>query len=525
MLNNATAPLAPLESHARKMPPLQALFQDNPKRFSDFSLTIPGLTLDFSRQRITADTLPLLKSLLDSRNFTDWRQRMFSGDIINTTEKRAVLHTALRAPAESRVLVAGGNVIPGIHATLKQMEDFCNAVHTGSWRGHTGKAIDTVINIGIGGSDLGPRMVADALSAFRKPGMTVHFVSNVDGHDLARILPCCNPETTLLVIASKTFTTAETMMNAKTARAWLVKNLGADSAIERHAVAVSCNVTAAQEFGIAARQVFPFGEWVGGRFSVWSSIGLSVALSTGFAHFRQFLDGAHAMDRHFLKAPDLENMPVILALLDIWNRNYLGTAAIATLPYDQRLRLFAAWLRQTMMESNGKSVDRDGNAVCVSTSPIIFGVAGTDCQHSFMQLVHQGTDIIPCDFIGALEHDHPWPDHHRMLLANMVAQADAMMQGRSIADSCNDPQRSFPGNRPSTIFLLDRLDPWHLGLLMALNEHRVFVQGILWNINSFDQFGVELGKAMANQALDALSGDPANTSSGMLALIAKRLRP
>lgn len=523
MSNETASCRASLETHARNMPPLQTLFDADPARFDNFTLTIPGLTVDFSRQRITTKTLPLFTSLLDSCDFKAWRQRMFSGEQINTTEGRAVQHVALRAPAGTRISVAGKNIIPGIHATLERMKDFCDAVHTGTWRGHTGKPVNTVVNIGIGGSDLGPRMATGALSAFRMTGMTVHFVSNVDGHDLQDVLNVCDPETTLLVIASKTFTTAETMMNAATARAWLVQKLGDEAAIRHHAVAVSCNVDAACAFGIAPEQVFSFGEWVGGRFSVWSSIGLSVALSIGYDRFRQFLDGAHAMDQHFHDAPDLRNIPVVLALLDVWNRNFFGTAAIATLPYDHRLRLFPAWLQQTMMESNGKSVDRSGNPLTFATAPIIFGGAGTDCQHSYMQLIHQGTDIIPCDFIGVMEHNHPWPDHHHMLLANMVAQADAMMKGRSLADSGNDPQRGFPGNRPSTIFLLDRLDPWHLGLLMAMNEHRVFAQGVLWNINSFDQFGVELGKIMANQALDDIR-TPGGGACGMLRLLAKRLR-
>lgn len=524
MSNDIAAAWAALERHAQinAGTTLRALSQENPARFEDFSRAMPGLLVDFSRQRVSAETLLLLQDLLASRDFSAWRDSLFNGGMINTTEKRAVLHTALRAPATEKIMLDGDDIIPGIHATLDRMKIFCDAVHSGTWRGHTGKPIKTIINIGIGGSDLGPRMVTDALVGSQKPGITTHFVSNVDGHDLWRVLECCNPETTLLVIASKTFTTAETMMNAQTARAWLCEKLGTDSAIHRHAVALSSNTKAAQEFGINPDHVFSFGEWVGGRFSVWSSIGLSVALSLGFDHFRAFLDGAHAMDRHFKDAGALENIPVILGLLDVWNRNFIGTTSIATLPYDQRLKLFPAWLQQTMMESNGKAVTRAGETLPCGSAPVIFGSPGTDCQHSFMQMIHQGTDTIPCDFIGVMAHDHPWPDHHRMLLANMAAQADALMQGRSVTESGNDPQRSFPGNRPSTVFLLDRLDPYHLGLLMAAQEHRVFVQGILWDINSFDQYGVELGKIMANQAVTALAAADAS-SSGLLGHIAARL--
>lgn len=507
MSNNTSAAWTALDAHAKKDAAhnLPTLFQNDPHRFASLNVSIPGLQIDYSRQRMNAETLSLLHTLLKACDFSELRAGLFSGEKINKSENRAVLHTALRSPVNANIVVDGQNIIPGIHQTLARMNKFCDTLHAGEWRGHTGQPIDTIINIGIGGSDLGPRMVVDSLAAFQRSSITTYFVSNVDGHDLWQVLGRCNPETTLLVIASKTFTTAETMMNAHSARKWLIEKLGSADAVLRHAVAVSSNMDETKKFGIPAEQVFSFGEWVGGRFSVWSSIGLSVALSIGFENFRAFLDGAHALDQHFLSAPDLENIPVILALLDIWNRNFIKTSAIATLPYDQRMRLFPAWLQQTIMESNGKCVSITGDFLDKSTSPIIFGTPGTDCQHSYMQMIHQGTDIIPCDFIGVLDYDHPWPDHHKMVLANMVAQADALMHGRSVIDSNNDPQRSFPGNRPSTIFLLDRIDPWHMGLLMAAQEHRVFVQGVLWGINSFDQFGVELGKIMANQSLNTIS--------------------
>lgn len=527
MSNNTLPQWAALERHAQAIrnTPISGLFAADPGRFRRFSLSLPGMMLDYSRQHASGETIGLLLDLARAVQVETWRDRMFSGDIINTSEHRAVLHTALRRPKGDSVMTGGADVMPGIHATLDRMRRFTEAVQGGEWTGHSGKPIKTVVNIGIGGSDLGPRFVAGALSGFHHSALRVRFVSNVDGADLWSALQECDPETTLFLVASKTFTTAETMANAHRARAWLVDAMGAEDAVRRHFAALSTNIAAAGEFGIAPDNVFPFSDWVGGRFSVWSAIGLSIALATSFDHFRAFLDGANAMDRHFQTAPLPENAPVLLALLGFWNRTMLQSPALAVLPYDHRLRLFSAWLQQGDMESNGKSVSREGESVPYETAPVIFGTAGTDCQHSFMQMIHQGTTIVPCDFIAALEHSHPWPEHHAMLLSNMVAQADALMQGRSLAESGNDPQRAFPGNRPSTLILLDRVDPFHLGQVMALYEHKIFVQGLLWNINSFDQFGVELGKIMANQALATLHQPGAGRKDNLLGVIADRLKP
>lgn len=473
------------------------------ERFADFHLSLPGITLDYSRQRADAGVMEYLMGLARDMDVAGWRDRMFAGEAINTTEKRAVLHTACRTPY-------GDGSAPHadfIRDTLTRMEEFVTSVHSGAWRGHTGKPLTTIVNIGIGGSALGPEMAVLALKPHHKPDLRIHFVSNVDGADLWGVLQNCDPETTLFLIASKTFTTQETMLNATTARNWLVDALGDADCVQYHFAALSTNEAAVRDFGINPAMMFPFGEWVGGRYSLWSSIGLVVALAVGFDKFRALLDGAHAMDTHFRTAPLNRNMPVLMALLGYWNRSVLGHAALAVLPYDQRLRRFPAWLQQTDMESNGKSVRRDGTPVTQPTAPVIFGEPGTDCQHSFFQMVHQGTDIIPCDFIGALHPDHPLAGHHTVLLANMLAQADSLARGRSLAESGNDPHRSFAGGRPSNIILLDRLDPFNLGQLVALYEHRIFVQGILWGINSFDQFGVELGKILANKTLETLRAD------------------
>ncbi|MBI2233961.1 MAG: glucose-6-phosphate isomerase [Micavibrio aeruginosavorus] len=527
MLSNALPEWMALERHAQaiRSTPIPALFTTDPDRFRRFSLTLPGMVLDYSRQHASDETMVLLLNLARAVQVESWRDRMFYGDLINASENRAVLHTALRRPQGDRVMTGGADVMPDIHDTLARMRRFAEAVQGGQWAGHGGKRIRTVVTIGIGGSDLGPRFVTKALSDFYNPGLSVRFVSNVDGAALRSALQGCDPATTLFLVASKTFTTAETMANARSARTWLVDALGTEDAVQRHFVALSTNMAAARDFGIAPDNVFPFSDWVGGRFSVWSAIGLSIALATSFDHFRSFLDGAYAMDRHFQTAPLPENAPVLMALLGFWNRTMMGYPALAVLPYDHRLRLFSAWLQQGDMESNGKSVSRRNEPVPYETAPVIFGTAGTDCQHSFMQMIHQGTTIVPCDFIAALEHNHPWAEQHAMLLSNMVAQADALMQGRSLAESGNDPQRAFPGNRPSSLILLDRVDPFHLGQVMALYEHKIFVQGLLWNINSFDQFGVELGKIMANQALAALHQPGASRKDSLLGVIADRLKP
>jgi glucose-6-phosphate isomerase len=484
---------------------LRDLYRNDPRRFEDFSIALPGLLMDYSRQAVDRATMDLLLNLARACDLETWRDRMFSGEAINTSEGRAVLHTALRRPETDAVFVNGGDVMPAIHDTLSRMRVFADSVHSGQWTGHTGKKIASIVNIGIGGSDLGPRMVVDALRPFRHPGLDVHFVSNVDAADLLNALQGCNPETTLFLIASKTFTTAETMANAHAARQWLADGLGSDSAVQKHFAALSTNRKAVESFGIHPDNMFPFEDWVGGRYSVWSSIGLSVALATGFDHFRALLDGAHAMDRHFVTAPLDRNAPVLMGLLGVWNRNFQEMGAQAVLPYDRNMHLFSAWLQQVAMESNGKRVSRDNESLTYNTSPVVFGTSGTDCQHSYFQMIHQGTSTVPCDFIAAIAPHHSCVSHHRMLLANLIAQADALMEGRPLEKSGNDPQRTFPGNRPSTILLIDRTDPFHLGQIMALYEHKVFVEGILWNINSFDQFGVELGKILANQVLEKLA--------------------
>ncbi len=490
-----------LERHcAAFKTPIRDLFKADAKRFGQFHVKGDGVLLDYSKQRAHTETMKLLFALAHACDVESWRDRMFEGDAINTTEKRAVLHTALRRPASDKVMVSGENIMPFIHDELKHMKEFSTAVISGAWKGHTGKTIETVVNIGIGGSNLGPYMVCEALKPFRTR-LDVHFVSNVDGAHMYETLQNCDPETTLFVVASKTFTTQETMANAETAKAWLLKALKDKTAIEKHFVALSTNEKDVKAFGIAPANMFPFRDWVGGRYSLWSSIGLSICLAVGFDNFEQLLKGAHAMDVHFQTAPLEQNMPVILAMLGIWYRNFWGMDSMAILPYSQYLHRFPAFLQQVDMESNGKSVDRDGNRVDYETGPIVFGEPGTNGQHAFYQLIHQGTTIIPCDFIGVIKPENDVGEHHRLLLANLVAQSQALMDGRDLKNSDNNPQKVFEGNRPSSTILLDRLDAYHLGQLIALYEHKIFVQGIIWNINSFDQWGVELGKVLAKNIL------------------------
>jgi glucose-6-phosphate isomerase len=499
---------------------LRDLFTNDAARFDRLSLNLPGLFVDYSRNNMTPETLKRLFALAGTQNVQGWRDKMFSGDIINTTEGRAVLHTALRAPKNTQVMTGGENVMPFIHDTLDRMEKFCAAVHDGVWTGYTGKKIKYIVNIGIGGSDLGPRMVVAALKPYAVPGLKTYFVSNVDGADIDDVLQTVNAEEALFIVASKTFTTQETMANANTAKTWLVKKLGSDSAVAKHFIALSTNAKAVTDFGIAPDNMFPFKDWVGGRYSLWSSIGLSIALSVGFKSFRALLDGAYAMDIHFRDTPMERNLPVILALIGVWNRNFMGRSSQAVIPYDKRLSRFPAYLQQMDMESNGKRVDRDGNDITdYDTGPVIFGEPGTDSQHSFFQKIHQGTDVIPVDFIAAVTPDHPYAPHHTLLLNNMVAQGQALMQGRTLGEAGNDPQRVFPGNRPSTTILLDRLDPYHLGMLIALYEHKVFVQGVVWNINSFDQFGVELGKDMAKNIESGQKSTPDSSTAGLLKML------
>ena len=477
---------------------MRDLFTQDANRFKKFSVQIPGLLFDYSKNRVTEDTIQKLTALARACDLEGWRSKMFSGAPINTTEGRAVLHTALRAPKDAVINVDGENVVPYVHNVLERMKAFSNSVRSGVWTGHTGKALRHIVNIGIGGSDLGPYMVCEALKHYTAPHIDMHFVSNVDGTHLAEVLKKIDPEQTLFIVASKTFTTQETMVNAAAAKEWLVDKLGSAAAVSRHFCALSTNADAVKAFGIQDANMFPFKDWVGGRYSLWSSIGLSICIAVGFDHFEKLLEGARAADEHFKAAPLDQNIPVLMALIGIWHRNFCGYNAIAVLPYDQYLHRFPAFLQQMDMESNGKGVDWDGNAITgYKTSPVLFGEPGTNGQHAFYQLIHQGTDIIPCDFIAAKETHNPVGKQHALLLNNMLAQAQALMQGRTANEADGNPARMFGGNRPSNILLFDRIDPYSLGLLTALYEHKVFAQGVIWNINSYDQFGVELGKELA----------------------------
>lgn len=498
-----------LAAHAESLRPrhLRELFAADSGRFERFSLRHEGLLLDFSKQRVTADTMALLQALAAAADLPGWMARLRAGEPINHTERRAVLHTALRAPAGSP------DARPAVAAVLARLRAFCEEIHSGRWRGFAGERITDVVNIGIGGSDLGPKMAAKALSAWQQPDLAVHFVSNIDGADLASTLARLNPRTTLFIVASKTFTTLETMTNARTARDWLLAAAGAEAAVARHFVAVSTNLEATAAFGIGADSVFEFWDWVGGRFSLWSAIGLPLALAVGFQHFENLLAGAHAMDLHFFNAPATGNLPLTLALLGVWNTDFLGAETHAVLPYSQSLAALPAYLQQLEMESNGKQIDREGEPVAAATCPVLWGEAGTNGQHSFYQLIHQGGRLIPCDFIALRQADYPLPGHHEALLANCLAQSAALAFGQTEAEARAAgapaelaPYKFFPGNQPSTTLVLDALTPYGLGQLIALYEHKVFCQGVLWGINSFDQWGVELGKQMAGRLIPVLTG-------------------
>jgi len=495
-----------LTAHAEALRPLhlRELFAADPERFANFSLRHDGLLLDFSKQRVSAETLALLRQFAAAADCDGWKARMLAGDPINHTEDRAVRHMALRA---------GTKAPPEVRAVLARLQRFCESIHSGRWRGFSGERISDVVNIGIGGSDLGPRMAAKALAAWQQPDIDVHFVANVDSADIAPLLARLNPRTTLFIVASKTFTTLETLTNAHTARDWLVAAAGDPDAVARHFVALSTNLDATWEFGIAAENVFEFWDWVGGRFSLWSAIGLSIALAVGWRHFEQLLAGARAMDDHFLTAPAAESLPLTLALLTLWNTDFLGAGTHAVLPYSQSLALLPAYLQQLEMESNGKQTDRDGNPLGIATSPVLWGEAGTNGQHSFYQLFHQGGQTIPCDFIALREADFPLAGHHAKLLANCLAQSAALAFGQTRAEvevagvpPALVPYKVFPGNQPSTTLVLPRLTPYTLGQLLALYEHKVFCLGVLWNLNSFDQWGVELGKQLANRLTPLLEG-------------------
>ena len=500
---------------------LRELFATDGGRFSACSAAWEGWLLDYSKQRVDAATMGLLDGLWQAADLPGWIARMRAGDAINHTERRAALHIALRHPAGKGPILHGGqDVMPAVHAELEKMRRFCAEVHGRHWRGATGEPITDIVNIGIGGSDLGPRMATQALMAFRHPELRVHFVANLDAADLAVTLATLQPRTTLFVIASKTFTTQETMQNATSARAWLVQGLG-EAAVARHFVAVSTNLAEVARFGIDPANAFAFWDWVGGRYSLWSVIGLPLALAVGFENFQRLLSGAHAMDEHFFSAPPRENLPGLLALLEIWNTNFLGADNRALLPYSQSLGLLPRYLQQLEMESNGKPVDRQGRPLDHAVAPVLWGEPGTNGQHAFYQLIHQGGRLIPCEFIATRCPDFDLPGHHAKLLANCFAQSEALMRGKTLAETTAEllaggmaadeaarlaPFRSFPGNQPSTTLLLPRLDPYNLGALLALYEHKVFAESVIWDINPFDQWGVEYGKQLASRLLPIVEG-------------------
>src|SRR5262245_3896338 len=475
---------------------LRTLFAKDPERGRRFTAEAVGVFLDFSKNRITDETLELLVKLAEESELRSRIEAMFRGEKINVTENRAVLHVALRAPKGALIIVDGENVVPRVHAVLDKMAAFCNQVRSGEWKGFTGKRIRNVVNIGIGGSDLGPVMAYEALRHYSDQSMTFRFVSNIDGSDFAEAVRDLDPEETLFIVCSKTFTTLETMTNARTARAWSMKAFGNDDrSVARHFVAVSTNTLEIAKFGIDTANAFEFWDWVGGRYSMCSAIGLSTMMAVGPDNFRAMLDGFHQMDEHFRTAPFEKSLPALMGLIGIWYVDFFDAAAIAVLPYEQYLKRFPAYLQQLTMESNGKSVTLDGDAVDYETGPIYWGEPGTNGQHSFYQLIHQGTRLIPADFIGFVHTLNPVGNHHDLLMANVFAQTEALAFGKD----ADEPHRAFDGNRPSNTILADRLDPETLGKLVALYEHSVFVQGVVWNVNSFDQWGVELGKVLASR--------------------------
>lgn len=499
---------------------MRQLFASDPQRFDKFSVRFEDLLVDYSKNIVSTETMAALIDLADECALQDAITAMFSGDRINQTENRPVLHIALRNRSNTPIRVNGEDVMPEVNKVLAQMESFSNRLLSGAWTGFTGKAITDIVNIGIGGSDLGPLMVTEALRPFHKT-IRPHFVSNVDGTHIAETLKPLHPETTLFIIASKTFTTQETMTNAESAKQWFMEKTGQQGDVARHFVAVSTNEKAVREFGIAPENMFVFWDWVGGRYSLWSSIGLSIACTLGYEHFIQLLEGAHAMDNHFRTEPFEKNIPVILALLGIWYNNFFDAQSEAILPYDQYLHRFAAYFQQGNMESNGKSVDRNGDAVLYQTGTVIWGEPGTNGQHAFYQLIHQGTKVIPCDFIAPALSHNPIGDHHEKLLSNFFAQTEALMMGKTIDEVRAEmekqglaeeeinkhlPFRVFAGNRPTNSILFKQLTPRTLGSLIAMYEHKIFVQGVIWNIFSFDQWGVELGKVLAKKILPELSG-------------------
>jgi len=527
-----------LEAHYEKVKDLHMrdLFAEDPERFNRFSVRSNDLLLDFSKNRITAETLQLLLDLAGECKVQEWAQRMFSGEKLNFTEQRAVLHTALRNRSNTPVYVDGEDVMPEINAVLEHMRSFVESVRSGSWKGYSGKPITDIVNIGIGGSDLGPAMVTRALIPYAG-SLQAHFVSNVDGSQIYDTLKDLDPQTTLFLVASKTFTTQETLTNARQARSWLLAIAGNDTAVAKHFVALSTNADAVAEFGIDPKNMFEFWDWVGGRYSLWSAIGLSIALYIGMDNFEALLSGAHEMDEHFLNAPLEQNMPVIMALLGIWYNNFFAAETHAVLPYDEHLHRLPAYLQQADMESNGKRITRDNEVVDYAAGPVIWGEPGTNGQHAFFQLIHQGARLIPCDFLTATCAHHWLSEQQQILFTNYLAQTEALMRGRTSEEAREElaaeglsgdelevllPHKVFPGNRPSNSLLYPLLTPAMLGRLIALYEHKIFVQGVIWGINSFDQWGVELGKQLAKIIQkEMVSGDSGsghdNSTQGLLA--------
>lgn len=490
---------------------IKTLFEKDKNRGQQFMVKDAGIYFDYSKHRITKETLELLFKLAESRGLEDKRKAMFSGEKINTTEDRAVLHTALRAPKDATILVDGHNVVPDVHAVLDKMAEFANKIRRNEWKGHTGKPIKNIVNIGIGGSDLGPVMAYEALQFYSIRSLNFFFVSNVDGNDFAEAVKNLQADETLFIISSKTFTTLETMTNAQSARKWTLSHLHEPLAIAKHFVAVSTNVEEVTKFGIDPQNMFEFWDWVGGRYSMTAAIGLSTMIAIGPENYHKMLKGFHQMDEHFLTTPLNENIPVIVGLLGIWYNNFFGAQTQAVFPYDNYLKRFPAYLQQLTMESNGKHVTLEGEKIDYQTGPVYWGEPGTNGQHSFYQLIHQGTKLIPCDFIGFKESLNQLPPHHDYLIANMIAQGEALAFGKTAEEVLREgvskklvPHKVFEGNRPSSTFFLDKLTPENLGKLIAMYEHSVFVQGVVWDINSFDQMGVELGKKLAQNIIPEL---------------------
>lgn len=515
-----------LAAHYNEMQPVKMrdLFLADEKRFEKFSLQLGDAWFDYSKNIITEKTLQLLLQLAEECGLKEAIEAMFTGEKINATENRAVLHTALRNFSGKPLILDGEDIMPGIQKVQAQMRDFCKRLHSGEWKGFSGKKIKYIVNIGIGGSDLGPVMVTEALKPYWVEGIQPYFVSNVDGTHIAETLKKVTADETIFLIASKTFTTQETMTNAHSAREWFLQHGGTEETVARHFVALSTNTTEVEKFGIDAANMFVFWDWVGGRYSLWSAIGLSIAASIGYDHFEELLKGAANTDHHFRTAAFDKNIPVLMALIGIWYRNFYKTETEAILPYDQYMHRFAAYFQQGNMESNGKYIDRNGEKVAYETGPVIWGEPGTNGQHAFYQLIHQGTPMIPCDFIAPAQTHNPIGDHHAKLLSNFFAQTEALMKGTG-----NDnPFRVFEGNRPTNSFLVKKITPFMLGQLIALYEHKIFVQGVIWNIYSFDQWGVELGKVLANKILPELEENVTisshDTSTNGLINIFKKIR-